>query len=102
VHTVQSNFKLIRWFVPGTGRELYNLNQDIGESNNLADAMPDKVQKLDALIDGFLSDTGALVPKPNPAYKPTPARPANRQPAALAADPLEGWKARQCEAVVAG
>jgi hypothetical protein len=102
VTVVSGDFKLIRWFGPGTARELYNLKQDISESNNLADAMPDTVQQLDALIDGFLSDTGALVPKPNPAYKPAPARPANNKAATLAADPLEGWKARQCEAVVAG
>ena len=47
---------------------LYNLADDIGETTNLAKVMPDKVAELDALIDAFIKDTGALAPKPNPAY----------------------------------
>ena len=36
--------------------------------------MPDKVAELNALIDDFIRDTGALAPKPNPAYvKPDPS-----------------------------
>ena len=70
----QGDWKLIRryWERPadwdGT-RQLYNLQDDPGEKNNLAAKMPDKVKQLDALIDGFLKDTGALVPVPNPASK---------------------------------
>jgi hypothetical protein len=30
------------------------------------------VRELDLLIDGFLKDTGALVPKPNPDYAGRP------------------------------
>lgn len=30
--------------------------------------MPKEVQALDTLIDGFIVDTGALGPIPNPAY----------------------------------
>jgi len=56
--------------------ELYDLKRDIGETANLADEMPDKVAELDALIDGFIQDTGALAPKPNPAYvQPKPRDP---------------------------
>jgi arylsulfatase A-like enzyme len=69
-------------------RELYHLKDDIGERNNLAAAMPEKVAELDALIDGFIADTGALAPKPNPDYKPQVAK------AALAAD--AGLVARSC------
>lgn len=101
VTVVSGDYKLIRWFGAGVPRELYNLRNDLGESKNLADTRPDKVKELDALIDGFLKDTGALVPKPNPAFKPTTARPVNPNAAALANDPLAGWKPRQCEAVVA-
>jgi arylsulfatase A-like enzyme len=67
------DFKLIRWFE--TSRqfpekfELYNLRADLGESKNLAAAMPDKVKELDAMIDRFLQDTGASYPQPNPAYR---------------------------------
>jgi arylsulfatase A-like enzyme len=92
------DWKLIRWFEPGTPRELFNLKNDLGETKNLADAQPAKVKELDALIDGFLKDTGALYPRPNPAYKVAAAAPAPAN--ANAADPLDGWKARQCEAVV--
>jgi hypothetical protein len=53
------------------------------------------VAALSTLIDGFLKDTGALYPRPNPAYKPTVARvkPQNT-------DPLDGWKERQCKATL--
>lgn len=50
-------------------RELYDLAADIGETNNLAEAMPEKVAELEALIESFIAETGALAPKPNPAYQ---------------------------------
>jgi arylsulfatase A-like enzyme len=54
--------------------ELYNLKEDIGETTNLAEKMPDRVAELNALIDGFIKDTGALAPKLNPTYvKPDPS-----------------------------
>lgn len=70
----QGDWKLIRryWKRPadwGGLHELYNLQDDLGEQDNLANKMPDKVKELDALIDRFLEDTGALVPAPNPAAK---------------------------------
>jgi hypothetical protein len=49
---------------------LFNLKEDLSETNNLADKMPEKVKELDALIDEFIKNTGALVPIPNPAYNP--------------------------------
>ncbi|MBI3882187.1 MAG: sulfatase [Verrucomicrobia bacterium] len=101
------DWKLIRWFGNLTDDvrfELYNLREDLSETKNLAAAQPVRVKELDALIDGFLADTGATYPRPNPAYKPNVARVANPKAAAkasaLGADPLEGWKARGCEAVV--
>ncbi len=73
----RGDWKLIRRFEPHRDypdvRELYNLQEDIGETRNLAGKMPGKVKELDALIDGFIKDTGALAPKPNPAYKPRSA-----------------------------
>ncbi|MEQ1852696.1 MAG: N-acetylgalactosamine 6-sulfate sulfatase, partial [Chthoniobacteraceae bacterium] len=62
----------------------------------LAAAEPARVKELDPLIEGFLADTGATYPRPNPAFKPTSPKRAN----ANTGDPLEGWKARQCGAVV--
>lgn len=86
----QGDWKLIRWFEQPAVHELYNLAEDIGESRNLAAQMPDKVKALDALIAGFLKDTGAVVPKANPAYtgakEATPAR------------PLGGWVPKSCTA----
>ena len=66
---------------------LFNLRDDIGETTNLAAKHPDKVKELDALIDRFLADTAAVVPKPNPAYNPTAAA-------------MERWVNRGCDAAI--
>ncbi len=92
------DWKLIRWF-NSTNQyhdrfELYNLHDDLGETNNLAKQMPDKVKELDAQIDHFLRDTKALVPQPNPKYQPSAAKPKRT------ADALQGWVPKQCTAVV--
>jgi arylsulfatase A-like enzyme len=90
------NFKLLRWFGNPSTNELYNLKEDISESKDLATTMPDKVKELNALIDAFLTDTGATFPRPNPAYKPVAAKaPAKSN------DPLVGWKERGCKAMIA-
>lgn len=69
----QGDWKLIRWFETGpknpSPHELYHLRDDLGETRNLAAEHPEKVRQLDRLIDQFLQDTGALIPKPNPAYR---------------------------------
>ena len=95
------DWKLIRWFETGPAypslHELYNLRDDLGETKNLEAQWPIKVKELDALIDGFLKDTGALVPKPNPAYRP------NTAPAAAsknAAEAVQGWVPKQCKATI--
>ncbi|MBN1341658.1 MAG: sulfatase [Phycisphaerae bacterium] len=70
----KGKWKLIRFYETNEAfpnpYELYDLEADVGETNNLAGTMPDKVKELDALIDGFLKDTNAAYPKPNPAYDP--------------------------------
>lgn len=78
----QGEYKLIRRFEPHVKSpelvELYDLKKDIRERNNLATKMPGRVKQLQALIDGFVKETGALYPKPNPTYdpdwKPSPKR----------------------------
>lgn len=50
--------------------ELYDLASDIGETKDLAATYPERVMELNRLIDSFLSDTQAVVPKLNPGYKP--------------------------------
>jgi arylsulfatase A-like enzyme len=85
----RGDWKLIRWFDPDTPRELYQLGEDIGESRNLAASRPEIVRELDALIDRHFAETGALVPRANPAFNAT---------AAVAARPLGGWVPKGCTA----
>jgi arylsulfatase A-like enzyme len=70
----RGDWKLIRLFHQGENGahayELHNLRDDLGETNNLASAQPALVKELDALIDQFLANTRAVVPGPNPAYRP--------------------------------
>lgn len=57
--------------------ELYDLRLDIGEMNNLAEQEPELARELEAMLDAHLLATGALVPKPNPAYQADAAREVN-------------------------
>lgn len=82
VYVRRREWKLIRRFCAGPGQahayELYNLAEDIGETRDVAGERPALVRELDALIDGFLAESGAVVPRPNPAYDP--AAPAGWTP----------------------
>ena len=49
---------------------LYNVSDDVGETNNLASTHSDKVKKLDQLIEEHLKDANAVVPLPNPKFDP--------------------------------
>jgi len=101
----QGDWKLIRRFeerpdqYAGT-RELFNLKEDVGETTNLAAKQPEKVKELDALIDAFIQETGALTPRPNPAFKPRAAATAVSSQPAAEADLLKGLVAQQCKAVL--
>ncbi|HET6455718.1 MAG TPA: sulfatase [Armatimonadota bacterium] len=79
VYVRKGDWKLIRFFHQGENGahtyELYNLKDDLGETRNLAGGMPSKVKELDALIERFLKDTKAVLPKPNPMYDPKAKRP---------------------------
>lgn len=108
----QGDWKLIRIFYCGENGahrwKLFNLRDDIGEKNDLASKEPDRVKQMDALIDGFLMDTKAVVPVPNPDFDPAAYHPeeegkqkkrvipkAKQEPEKD--DPrLQGWKARNC------
>ncbi len=102
----KGDWKLIRRFEPRADyeglHELFNLKEDIGETKNLAAAMPEKVAEFNALIDGFVKETGALYPKPNPDYKPGAAvapKPATpTAPGVAPADALQGLVPRFCKA----
>ncbi|MFM1770607.1 MAG: hypothetical protein RJA22_3136 [Verrucomicrobiota bacterium] len=116
------DWKLIRLFHGGDlgahRHLLFNLREDLGETNNLATRLPDKVAALDRLIEQFLTETKAVTPVRNPAFDPAQYQPeregqpagrnARAKPATPAArastgaeveDPaLQGWKQRQCQA----
>ncbi|MYB53042.1 MAG: sulfatase [Acidobacteriia bacterium] len=57
----QGDLKLIRFYDPPK-TELYNLADDLGETNNLAGSMQAKAKQLEALLDDHLQDVGARLP----------------------------------------
>jgi arylsulfatase A len=63
------DWKLIRRH-EGPAFELFNLKEDPSETKDLAEAQPDRVKALDALLMAHLKDVGAKLPRPNPDYKP--------------------------------
>ncbi len=57
-------WKLIRFYTPvGHHHELYNLDEDLSEANDLAEKMPEKVKLLDTLLVNHLKATNAQLPK---------------------------------------
>ncbi len=72
-------WKLIRIFHGGEAGQhrykLFNLREDLGETKNLTQQHPDRVQQLDMLIERFLSDTGAVLPQVNPQFDPAKYHP---------------------------
>lgn len=87
----KGDWKLIRFFNDNGGKadrhELYNLKADLGERRDLAAAQPERVKELGALLNGFLKESGARVPGPNPAYDATAAAPAPSVGARQVAEP---------------
>jgi arylsulfatase A-like enzyme len=78
----RGSWKLIRFHGDGLKQsdrfELYNLDEDIGESKNLAGTNPQLVERLNTEITQYLHRVEASIPMPNPGYDPT-AKPT-RQP----------------------
>ena len=62
-------WKLIETFDP-EGVELYNLADDLSETNNLASAKPDLVNELRRELDAWRQEVGAEMMRPNPDYDP--------------------------------
>ncbi|MCL4109616.1 UNVERIFIED_CONTAM: hypothetical protein GTU68_061873, partial [Idotea baltica] len=101
------DWKLIRIFHGGEKSShrylLYDLTNDVGERMNLAAEQPDRVNELDALIDGFLADTNAVVPLPNLKFDAARYRPelegkaklkggVNRSKKPKRGQPVAGWR----------
>ena len=70
------DYKLYRFYYDGDNQmhryELYNLEDDIGETINLADSMPEKVKALDSIIERHLAAADVLVPIKNPRFNAKP------------------------------
>ncbi len=62
-------FKLIEFYEDGHA-ELYDLREDIGETRDLAAAMPDKVRELLAKLHSWRESVGAQMPTANPDADP--------------------------------
>jgi arylsulfatase A-like enzyme len=78
VGTIEAgDWKLMEFFE--TGRiELYNLRDDIGESKNLAEAMPDKAKELHARLVSWRKELNAAMPTPNKPVDPAEAPAKNK------------------------
>ena len=63
------DWKLIEWYEDGSC-ELFNLRDDLSEKTNLAATNPGKVQELQTLLATWRKDVNALMPRPNPNFKP--------------------------------
>lgn len=63
----KGSWKLIRWD-EGIS-ELYNLEDDLGETKNLAESQPQKLKALNTRLDELLAETDAKLTRPNPDYK---------------------------------
>ncbi len=69
------NWKLIQHFESGR-HELYDLGKDIGERNNLADAMPDKVLEMGKQLHAWQNSVNAQWPTQNPGFENPAVQPA--------------------------
>ena len=64
----KGEWKLIEFYHYGKS-ELYNLEEDIGETRELSDKYPEKTKELKALLRKMQEETGALLPRPNPDFQ---------------------------------
>lgn len=66
-------WRLYKFYFDGPDREhryeLYNLDEDIGETRNLADQLPEKVKEMAAKLDAHVEEAEILLPRKNENYK---------------------------------
>lgn len=73
------DYKFIRHYQDGS-KELYNLKEDLGETNNLMSSMPEKAAELEEKLESWLHEMNAIIPGPDPTYDPSkPFRPVNKK-----------------------
>ncbi|MEM9701677.1 MAG: sulfatase, partial [Planctomycetota bacterium] len=84
-------FKLIEYFQPGgeSELELYDLRNDLGETRNLAAAMPERTAELLGLLREYQADAGALMPRANPLFDPQRADEWWRRPKSNQTEPAK-------------
>ncbi|MGD8501257.1 MAG: sulfatase [Phycisphaerales bacterium] len=63
----QGNWKLLEYF-EGNHIELYDLDKDVGEQKDLAEAMPEKAWELRKRLHAWRNAVDAQMPTPNPRY----------------------------------
>jgi arylsulfatase A-like enzyme len=64
----KGDYKLIEFFEDGK-LELYNLEEDIGESENLSETMPEKLRELHMELQNWRNEVGAQYPSRNTDYE---------------------------------
>lgn len=115
----QDDWKLIRIFHGGENGshryKLFDLDEDLGERQDLSAKYPERVQAMDALIEAFLVDTNAVRPLPNEKFDPSKYHPelegigklkGTRAPSkrpAKRGKPVAGWQPEgTCTVVLSG
>ncbi|WP_197231768.1 sulfatase-like hydrolase/transferase [Novipirellula artificiosorum] len=73
----QGDFKLLRIYETKTNH-LFKLSDDIGELNDLAKNMPEKVAKMEKDLFAYFSEVEAQMPIENPNYVPEASPPSGR------------------------
>lgn len=91
------DWKLLRIFHNGENGaheyRLFNLKDDIGETENLAAQYPEKVGMMDKLIQDYIDKNSIPVPKPNPRFNPARYFPENigKKRADQTGIDVDGW-----------
>ncbi len=71
------DWRLVEFFEDGRA-ELYNLTEDVGESNDLAAELPDRAAELKAMLSAWRTEVGAQLPTDNPNHDPAKDRETRR------------------------
>lgn len=74
---ILDDFKLIHFFESGKS-SLFNLKNDIGERNDLAQTNPSKTQELEQRLNSYLQTVNAQMPVKNPQYDPSKPTASNK------------------------
>ena len=75
----KGEWKLIH-FLDDNHLELYNLQEDIGETTDLAEKYPDKVDELEQLLNNWRQEVNAQMPEMNPDFDPQKREKWGRHP----------------------